>query len=341
MKIIVVGPSYEDYTAASYQNEFMKELRNSSKSYYHYQNPGDITIKKLISYSKFTPDIIFYNHGWLSDNVNLKDLKYSRLIGKRSKKIKHIIFLNKEYVLLKEKLKEINKSKFDLIFTHLHNFDNLNTTSIRSSFLPLACSFRSISEKRFKKLSDRKYDLYFSGILQNWDRRETQGDLRKKIQAELFYCIYDFPLLQKIKYWNLAIYWKPFYKNRIKNIFSDFLHGKRLNQKDYFNKLANSKCVLHTSSPLGIISTRVFEAVGSGAIGLFSDESNADEVIKDQIHFLNFSSIDDFISKIYRVKKSSNFSSIQNIADQGRIYIENQHTWKNRVLRFKDEVSTL
>ena len=42
------------------------------------------------------------------NRYNLKDLKYSRLIGKRSKKIKHIIFLNKEYVLLKEKLKEIN-----------------------------------------------------------------------------------------------------------------------------------------------------------------------------------------------------------------------------------------
>ena len=80
MKIIVVGPSYEDYTAASYQNEFMKELRNLSESYYHYKNKGDITITELISYSKFTPDIIFYNHGWLSDNVNLEDIKYLRLI---------------------------------------------------------------------------------------------------------------------------------------------------------------------------------------------------------------------------------------------------------------------
>mgnify|MGYP000347608727 CR=1 FL=1 len=341
MKIIVVGPSYEDYTAASYQNEFMKELRNLSESYYHYKNKGDITITELISYSKFTPDIIFYNHGWLSDNVNLEDIKYLRLRGRRFNNIKHIVFLNKEYVLLKEKLEEINKYKFDLIFTHLHDFGELNSTSIKSVFLPLACSFTSISKKRFKRLSDRKYDLYFSGILQNWDRRETQGDLRKRIQAELFYCIYDFPLLRKFKYWNLEIYWKPFYKNRIKNIISNFLHGKRLNQKDYLNKLANSKCVLHTSSPIGIISTRVFEAVGSGAIGLFSEESNADVVIKDQIHFLSFSTIDDFISKIYKIKSTSKFSSIQKIADQGRLYIENEHTWKNRVLKFKDEVFNL
>ena len=96
MKIIVVGPSYEDYTAASYQNEFMQELRNLSDSYYHYQNSGDITLKELISYSRFNPDIIFYNHGWLSDNVNLEDIKYLRLEGSRSNNIKHIVFLNKE-----------------------------------------------------------------------------------------------------------------------------------------------------------------------------------------------------------------------------------------------------
>lgn len=341
MKIIVVGPSYEDYTAASYQNEFMQELRNLSESYYHYQNPGHITLTELISYSRFSPDIIFYNHGWLSDNVNLEDIKYLRLEGSRSNNIKHIVYLNKEYVLLKEKLEEINKSQFDLIFTHLHNFEELNSTSIRSVFLPLACSFKSINKKRFKRLSDRKYDLYFSGILQNWDRKETQGDLRKKIQAELFYCLYDFPILKKFKYSNLEIYWKPFYKSRIKNIFSDFLHGKRLNQKDYFKKLADSKCVLHTSSPIGIISTRVFEAVGSGAIGLFSEESNADVVLKDRIHFLNFSTIDDLISKIYKIKNNVKFSSIQKIADQGRAHIENEHTWKNRVLKFKDEVSNL
>ena len=54
------------------------------------------------------------------------------------------------------------------------------------------------------------------------------------------------------------------------------MHGKRLNQKDYFKKLEDSKFVLHTASPMGIISTRVFEALGSGAIGIFSKDSEAD-----------------------------------------------------------------
>ena len=125
MKLVVIGPSYKHYNAASYQYEFMEVLKDLSDSYYHYQG-SEITIKGLISLSKFKPDIIFYNHGWLSDNVTLKDLKYTRIKGYRDKDIKHVVFLNKEYVLLAEKLKEIKKFKFDLIFTHLHDFDSRN-----------------------------------------------------------------------------------------------------------------------------------------------------------------------------------------------------------------------
>lgn len=341
MKIIVVGPNYDNYSAASYQKEFMETLRIFSDSYFHYQNSDSITTTKLISYAKFVPDIIFYNHGWLSDNVNLKEINYAKLRGKWPKDIKHIIFLNKEYVALKRKLKEIKKSKYNLILSHHHNFVDFNNTKIRSVFLPLACSYKRIGKKRFQKLFERSYDLYFSGILQNWDRKETQGDLRKRIQNELFYTIYDFPVLKKFKYRNLKIYWKPFYKSRLKNILSDFFHGKKLNQLEYFNNLAESKCVLHTSSPLGIISTRVFEALGSGAVGLFSEDSNANVLFENKVHYVSFSKIEEFILKVYQIKNSTRSSLFQEIADTGRKYVEDEHTWKNRVLKFKSEVSKL
>ena len=207
--------------------------------------------------------------------------------------------------------------------------------------MPLARSYKCVSEKRYKKLFERKYDLYFSGILQNWDNREKQGDLRKRIQNELFYIIYDFPILKKFKYRNLKIYWKPFYKNRIKNMLSDFFHGKKLNQEDYFNTLSESKCVLHTSSPIGILSTRVFEALGSGALGLFSEESNANVLFEENIHFVSFNKIDELINKVYQVKNSTRYSLFQNIADAGRKLVEEKHTWKNRVLKFQSELSKL
>ncbi len=342
MKIIIVGPEYSGYNAASYQFEFMNALKEVSDQYFHYDSTSEIDIEKLFSLASFIPEIIFYNHGWFLDNPSIKRIKYSNLKGNiPNKEIKHILFLNKEYTRLEEKLNEIKNYKFSLIFTHLHNFQKLNKTKTLSKFLPLACSYENISQKRFRKLNERKYDLFFSGILQNWNFKNMQSDLRKKIQFELFYCIFDFPILKKFKYWNLNIYWKPFYKNRFKNLISDILHGKRLSQKDYFNILSNSKCVLHTSSPLGIISTRVFEALGSGAIGMFSYDSNANVIFEDGMHFLSFSKIRDLINNIYLIKNAKDNSKFQIVADSGRKLVEKEHTWKNRVEFFCNEVLKL
>ena len=60
--------------------------------------------------------------------------------------------------------------------------------------MPLAFSSRHMTKKSHKKLSERKYDLYFSGILQNWDNKEKQGDLRKKFKMNYFtvYLIFQF-----------------------------------------------------------------------------------------------------------------------------------------------------
>ena len=65
------------------------------------------------------------------------------------------------------------------------------------------------------------------------------------------------------------------------------------------------------------------------------------DIFRDNIHFLNFSTINDLIEKIYSVKSSINFSSYQDIADNGRECVEKYHTWKNRVSIFNDELSKL
>ena len=114
-----------------------------------------MTLETLCKKANFIPEIIFYNHGWFSDDPNIKKIKYSNVKSRSSnKKIKHVLFLNKEYSRLEEKLKEIKRYKFDLIFTHLHNFDLFDKTSIKSSFLPLACSYKNISIHRKKNLKE-------------------------------------------------------------------------------------------------------------------------------------------------------------------------------------------
>ena len=341
MNIIVIGPDYSGYQHASYQYEFLEGLKSRSDNYYHYSKTNQIDINKLLYKANFIPDFIFFNHGWLLDNPDINKITYGKINNIYNQRVKKILFLNKEYTRLKEKQIHIKKSCYDLVFTHLHYYESLNQTNTKTIFLPLACSYKNLNINSDKKLVERKYDLFFSGILQNWNFKNLQSDLRKQIQFELFYCIFDFPILKKIKYWNLRIYWKPFYKNRIKNIISDLLHGKRLSQKDYFKILSNSKSVLHTSSPIGIISTRVFESLGSGALGLFSSDSQADFIFKKNIHFISFSGVKDFIVNLYLIKNSKSNSKFQRIADEGRNFVQKNHTWKNRVAFFLDEVLKL
>ena len=339
MKIFVLGPDYDNYISASYQKDFLQELKRNSSLYFHYSQKKEININSLIEIANFTPDVILYNHGWLHDTPNEYPISYTKIKGLDSiHNIKNVILLNKEYSRLDEKLKEIKHLKFDLIITHFHDFDRFNTTKIRSIFIPLACPFNSINIIKDKPLNERKYDLFFSGILQNWNFRDSQSNLRLNIQSEIFHCLFDFPLIKKFKYRELKIYWKPFYKNRFKNILSNLLHGRRLSQKNYLDILSESKCILHTSSPLGIISTRLFEALGSGAIGLFSDDCQARVIFEEGKHFIEFKSIKRFIATLYSVKHSSHLSQFQEIAYKGRDLVKSQHTWRNRVERFKTEV---
>ena len=339
MNIIYLGPSYKKYLSASYQYAFEKELKLISKNFFSYSNNGDISAKFIENKAGFIPDLIFYNHGWLSDDPLEKTIKYANILGSwTNRNIKHVLMLNKEYARLKEKIEEINNYNFDMVFTHLHNFQKLDSTNKKVIFMPLAYSPKESSDSRLLEIKDRKYDLFFSGILQNWNYKNTQSDIRKKIQKELFYTLFDIPFKKKLKYRKYKIYWKPFYKNSIKNKISTLLHGKRLNQKDYYKKLADSKFVLHTASPMGIISTRVFEALGAGAIGLFSKDSEAGFLFKKNIDYIEFNDVENLIAKLSKTQDISQKDKLQRIALKGRINVERNHTWSNRAKFFLDNV---
>lgn len=339
MNIVVLGPSYRKYLSASYQYTFEKELKLISNNFFHFSNSGEISAEFIENKAGFIPEIIFYNHGWLSDDPLKEPIKYGNITGSwTNKNIKHILMLNKEYSRLKEKIDEINNFNFDMVFTHLHKFQKLNSTCKKIIFMPLAYSLQETSESKFKKISERKYDLFFSGILQNWNFKDKQTDIRKKIQKEFFYTFLDIPFKKKYKYRNYKIYWKPFYKSSIKNKISNILHGKRLNQNNYYKKLAESKFVLHTASPMGIISTRVFEALGSGAIGLFSKDSEASFLFKRNIDFIEFNGIKDLIIKLSKSKEISEKDKLQKISLTGRINAERNHTWRNRAKLFLNNI---
>ena len=207
-------------------------------------------------------------------------------------------------------------------------------------FLPLAFKKKDFQKKKLKDIKDRKYDLFFSGILRNWNFPESQSDLRIRIQNELFFNLFDIPIMKKFKYKDLKIFWKPFYKSRIKNKVSKLLHGPRLNEKDYFQKLENSKCVLHTSSPMGIISTRIFEVLSTGALGVFSENSNAKVLFTNKKHYVEFDEIQKFIFLIYQVKDIKNEKHFQEISDKGRKEVHSNHNWGSRIDCFIKKINS-
>ena len=96
-----------------------------------------------------------------------------------------------------------------MIFTHFHEFESFNNSYISPVFLPFAYNHKEMSNDRKKHLKDRKYDLYFSGILQNWNHKNLQSDLQSN---------YNFKLIPN-----------NFYKgNIIKREKHYFLIGKKL-----------------------------------------------------------------------------------------------------------------
>ena len=53
----------------------------------------------------------------------------------------------------------------------------------------------------------RKYDIAFSGALQNKRGNKVQSDVRLRILNRLYYTLFDIPLVKRKKYSHLSIYW--------------------------------------------------------------------------------------------------------------------------------------
>ena len=90
--------------------------------------------------------------------------------------------------------------------------------------------------------------------------------------------------------------------------------------------ICNSKSVIHTSSPIGIISTRVFEILGCGAIGVFSYESEASELFIKGREYLEFQNIKELIEYLYNIKDSTNNNIFQDIAKRANLNTDDYET---------------
>ena len=305
-----------NYLGASYQYDFLYEISKLCDVIpYGPGYPNFYKKKSLNDILKSTQkniDLIICGHTFLSDEEGNISTLIPEINLKNSTSIPKIFILNKEYVNLKFKLDFIKENKFNLCITHHHNYKTYSEiTGTKFLFLPFA-----INKDFFinKKYHSKKYDLFFSGILQNLNKNADQGDTRIQIMKKLFISLSDIPLFKRRKYKNLNIFWNSIPRNRILNVINQkVLLRQRLAYLDYANTMLNSKLVLNTLSPMQLVSPRYFETMASRAI-VFCENSSIYKKFIDLNYLLTFNSdlnnFDDKLDEAFELSNDENYLNL-------------------------------
>ena len=330
MNIIFLTKNMENYDASSYQMDVIKALKKKSKvflygpgyKYYNYKDSIDEIEKK----SGIRNDFIIFGHSFLSDSHNKFNDPLPNLDTQNSRKLPKIAILNKEYVNLEHKLNYFKSKKVQLCFTHHHQNQKYEKfTGIKFIFWPFAVDFEKFNLKNIKK----KYDLSFTGILQNLNLNADQTDLRLKIMKLFYFSIADINLFKKNKYSEYHIYWNsiPRYalSRHIKNLF---FKKKRLNDSEYVSLLNTSRVFLNTLSPVQLISPRYFECLASNSI-ILCEKTNLYSNIFDQKYYVEFendlSNFEEMFSEALLKSRDTEYLS------KAKNYVQKNHTWDIRI----------
>ena len=308
MRILYLSRNVNNYKSANYQKEFLTALSKLSSlfvygpGYEYFDNKK--TVADIINfYGPF--DLIFVGHFWLFDG-NQKNIDPWPHSGLSKILHKKFIFLNKEYSNLEKKLKWIKKNKFDCIFSHHQNCKKWKKkTNAPFKYLPFAYDDKYFTFSTIR----RKYDIAFSGALQNKRGNKVQSDVRLRILNLLFYTLFDMPIIKRKKYSHLSIYWNSTPTSFIGYVLSKIFNKyKFLSIKKYAEIQKKTKLYINCKSPLNLISPRYFENIASGCMVITeknpilkkllpkssysefdNDLSNFDQLISDSLKIFNSS----------------------------------------------------
>ena len=357
MKILYLTPNFINYSAAYYQYDLIYSLQNKIEVILW--GPGyknfDHTLSLENIFNKFNlteKDILIVGHGWLSDipvNYNSKqryswnkslnediidNLEYCGVYNFSAHKGKKICILNKEYVSLSAKLQFIKKGKFDLALSHYSNCEEFEKdTDTRFIFFPCSVDYKKFQNKiNYSDHINKKYDLCFSGLLQNPYIKSLNNELfslRKKIQSKLFYEIFQIPFINKYQN-KRSIFWNAYSDNSKLNKLLQILGKyKKLTFQEYLNMFRESKATLNTLSPYNLIGPRYFESMISGSVNFCQKSEYYSKIFREFEHFVPFKSdLSDF-------KEMFNFATsdskdIKKIIEASYTLVVENHTYDIR-----------
>jgi glycosyltransferase involved in cell wall biosynthesis len=326
--IILLTKNYKDYASGYYHHDLNMAFKSMHNTFlygpgYPNYNKND-SIKDVIRKSSFNPDLIVVGTSWELQDPNNPDFDIHPKLNLAEAKIPKVMFLNKEYKKLEQKLDYIKKSNINLVSTVLNKYKEWEKET-GTHFIQLPFG---VSLERFKPLNiHRKYDFGFAGAL-----HEKHTDMRLKVKKLLFKknrlknsylnnIINPF----KRRYSNFKIYWGEWGSKDL------FFRTKTPSGRKYVGLLNKCKTFLSTKSAEGIIGTRFFE-LGAVKTMIICPKDNYDGIFKDKINCVIFEQdLNDFKEKLtYYVNNPDERSRITEKAFND---IVNKHTWENRLKR--------
>ena len=265
-------------------------------------------------------------------NLNLNVLEYCKEYNFEEFKGKKICILNKEYVLLEEKLDFIKKSKFDFVLClnpHYKNYEKLTNTEFK--FWPNAVDH----ELYLNKSKEKKYDFCFSGLISNPYVSSIFSDknkylLRLRVLNEIFFSLGAFKIARRKNYSMYNIFWNTFTGNKyFDKILKILCKYKYLNNSEYSKLIRSSRVVLNILGPSDLIGPRYFESMISKSVCLCQESSLYKEIFTPMKHYVPFKEdLSDFKEKLHFCISDS--EEVNKIKENAYNLILNNHTYDRR-----------
>lgn len=320
MNIIILTKNYEEYASGYYHHDINKAFMKKGNCYlygegYPKYNKND-TIQDVIAKSPFDKEeinLIVVGTSWEEQDPNIEESDPHPNINLGKVNIPKVFFLNKEYKKLDKKLEYAKKTRFDVVCTVHHSWEEwARKTGLSFLHLPFAAD-----PGRFKDYGlPKKYDFGFTGGL-----HRSHTDIRYRIKCRLFRnseiksnvgmaAIFNRnPIQEEFK--EYRIYWAEWGARS--------LLGKSLLPTGikYARFLNSFRAFLSTPSALGYIGTRYFECMATKTLLFCPKSEHYNDMFRDGYNCMMFKKdLSDFAEKLHNILSDDN---------QRRMIIENAH----------------
>jgi len=367
MKLLYLTPNFSNYTASLYQLSTYKYLNKYCQLILW--GPGfkefdqNLSLSEVVSkFQMSKKDAICVGHGWLSDlplnkpinnqytgyswikkngvKLNISILEFCKEYNFNEFEGKKIVILNKEYVSLNEKLDFIKKNNFNLVLCLNPNYKKYQSRiNIKFKFWPNA-----VDHSLFDKKNDYKYDLCFSGLIQNFNLENELNDLNKlryDIFKEIYIQFFGVKIKKKKEFVNYKIFWNSFSGRRYFDLMLKLINQyKYLTYNQYLQILSNSKSTINTLGPSGLIGPRYFESMLSNSVCFAEESSLYDEIFIENENYVSFKKdLTNFNEKLEFATSDSN--QILKIKKNAYDLVLNEHTYEKRakdLIKWVDEI---